>query len=358
MQPVLKEQIETPALLIDLDILERNIQIMAEFMKNKNAKLRPHFKTHKCPTIAHKQISKGAKGITCAKLGEAEILAAAGIKDILIANEIVEPSKVFRLAGIAHSDAKITVAVDNAENIADLSRAASIIGSTIYVLVEVDIGMRRCGVTTPNEVVHLVKKIINSEGLVFEGLQAYEGHLVYKTDFNERYHEVQEIADKLGEIRAVLTQNGVSVNEISGGGTGTYNITGNNTIWTEIQAGSYVFMDTVYNKLGLDFQDSLTILATVIHKHSGYAITDAGFKVCSVEQGQPQIKDYPDLRIEELNEEHGKIIDEKNELQYRQKIEYVPSHCCGTVNLYDKYYCVRNGLLETVWPVSARGKSQ
>ena len=158
-EAVTKDQIETPALLIDLDVLERNIQIMANYMKDKKAELRPHYKSYKCPTISHKQIHAGAKGITCAKAGEAETLIVAGIKDVLIANEIADPRKVYRIAGLAHShpESKITVAVDNAENIATLSKTAQRFGATIHVLIEVDVGMERCGINTPEEALLLAK---------------------------------------------------------------------------------------------------------------------------------------------------------------------------------------------------------
>ena len=354
---IAKEQCETPALLIDLDILERNIRVMADFMKDKRAKSRPHFKTHKCPAISHKQISAGAKGITCAKLGEAEVLVAAGIKDVLIANQVVEPGKIFRLAGIAHGDAKLTVAVDNIENITALSEAASKAGSTLYVLVEIDVGMKRCGVNTQQEALALASKIGESKGLVFEGIQAYEGHLQYIRDADARRQGVREMEKKVGGIKNFLEQHGIPVKEISGAGTGTYNITAENTIWTEIQAGSYIFLDNVYNKIALAFANSLTVLAAVIHKRPGYAVTDAGQKACSVDQGLPDIKGYPDLEIfRNLSEEHATIVDQKDELEFLQKIEYIPSHCCTTVNLHDSYYCVRNGLLESVWPISGRGK--
>ena len=359
MTPTTKEEMETPALLIDLDFLEYNIATMAKFINNKKAKLRPHFKTHKCPTISHKQINAGAKGITCAKLGEAETLVLAGIKDVLIANTIVQPSKIMRLASLAHGDAKISVAADNQQNISFLSEAATTVGSTIHVLVEVDIGMERCGVNTPEEVLLLARKILEASGLVFEGIQAYEGHLVYNTDIEARRQGVRKGADKLNKIKAFIENNGISANQVSGGGTGTYNITGNDMIWTEIQAGSYIFMDTIYERLGLDFKNALSILATVIHKRSGMAVTDAGLKVCSTEQGPPRIKKYPHLKFhDELSEEHGTIIDPRDELTYLKKIEYIPSHCCTTVNLHDHFYCMRNGYLESVWPISARGKSQ
>ena len=356
-----KDQIETPALLIDLNILEENIKIMADFMRNKKAALRPHYKSHKCPTIAHKQVNAGAKGITCAKLGEAETLVNAGIKDVLIANQIVNPEKIVRLVGLAHATgSKVTVAVDNSKNIQDLSLAASKIGAIIYVLIEVDVGMKRCGVNKIKEVFKLAKEIKGSKGLVFEGIQAYEGHLVYSEDINFKRNGVEKMVNKVSKIKKYLEEKGLSVNEISGGGIGTYFLTGDNTIWTEIQAGSYVFMDTVYKKsAGIKFKNSLTLLTTIIHKRPGVAIADAGLKSCSVEQGLPEIKDYSHLDIlGHLSEEHSIIEDKNNELDYLQKIELIPSHCCTTANLHDNYYCIRNGILEAIWPIQGRGKTK
>jgi len=350
-----KEQIETPALLVDLDALEFNIHKMADFYKEKNAKLRPHFKTHKSSAIAQMQIKAGAKGICCAKLGEAEILAAAGISDILIANQIVDPIKVCRLAALANNS-RISVCVDNTENIVDLSQAATAYGSTIYVLIELEVGMHRCGVATKEEALKLAKQICDSDGLVFEGFQAYTGQLCHNADQNARITGTTEAEAFVMDVKDHLERNGITVKEISGAGTGTYNIPGEHDLWTEIQAGSYVFMDTDYDRLDLGFKNSLSILTTVIHKRPGAAITDAGKKVCCQEEGSPVIKDYPGL-FAKLNEEHGNIADENDELKYLQKIEYIPSHCCTTINLHDNYYCIRSGLLEMVLPVSARGAS-
>jgi len=351
-----KDQLETPALLVDLDILEANIGKMAAFFKDKKAKLRPHFKTHKCSTIAQLQIEAGAKGICCAKLGEAEILAAAGIRDILIANQIVDSRKIFRLAALANNT-HITVCADNAENIAELSRAAEAYGSTVHVLVELEVGMRRCGVETKEEALKLAMHIRGSKGLIFEGFQAYAGHLSHNPDQNARVKGTAEAETIVMEAKKYLEENGVPVKEISGSGTGTYNIPGKYDIWTEIQAGSYVFMDTDYDMLGLGFGKSLTVLTTVIHKRDCSAITDAGTKVCCQEKGAPSLKEYPGLPVL-LNEEHGRIRDEMNELRYLQKLEYIPTHCCTTVNLHNNFYCVRKGLLEMIWPVSARGISR
>lgn len=358
MQVMMKEQIETPALLIDLDILDWNIRTMADYMKGKKAKLRPHFKTDKCPTISHLQIAAGAKGITCAKLSEAEVLATAGIQDILIANQVVDPVKVFRLACLAQGSSKITVVVDNPENIDSLAEAVVKVGSTIHVLVEVDVGMKRCGVNTPEEVLYLAKKIVGAKGLVFEGIQAYEGHLGHIPDADARRRGVGQMIAKVERIKRALEENGIPVNQISGGGTGTYNITGDNTLWTEIQAGSYLFMDTEYDELGLTFQNALSVLTMVIHKRPGVAITDAGLKVCSTDGGLPALKNCRGVTLQRLHEEHGLLTDEGDQLTCLQKIEYIPSHCCTTVNLHDRYYCIRNGLLKAIWPIAGRGKSQ
>lgn len=357
MYSVRKEDIETPALLIDLDALEWNITKMADFMKDKKAALRPHFKTAKCPAISHMELGAGAKGITCAKLSEAEVLAAAGIKDILIANQIVDPSKVYRLAALAGGSRKITVAVDNISNIDMLSEAAVSAGTEIHVLVEVNVGLNRCGVNSPEEVLMLAERIGNSSGLIFEGLQAYEGHLCFVPEREKRRAEILKIDSKLAMIKAELEKNGIPVAEISGGGTGTYDISGNNLSWTEIQAGSYTLMDRAYDKLELGFKNALSVLTTVIHKRPGTAVTDAGKKACSTDAGEPSVKNHAGIGVV-LNEEHGILADINNEFKYLQKIEYVPGHCCTTVNLHDRYYCVRNEIIECIWPVTGRGMSR
>ncbi len=360
-----REHIETPALIVDLDVLEDNIGIMSEFFKDKMAKLRPHFKTYKCPNISHMQLDSGAKGIACAKVGEAGVLFNAGIKDILVANQIVDPEKIYRLACMARGGAKITVAVDRAENIDSLSAVARKVGATLHLMIEIDVGMNRCGVNTEEEALDLVKRITTAAGLSFEGVQAYEGHLVYDTEQptkmtgSMKRQGFRKMEEKVGRIKSHLEKNGFRVKEVSGGGTGTYHITGDNTIWTEIQAGSYVFMDSIYSRSDLPFRNSLSILTTVVHKRPGMAITDAGMKVCSIDQGDPAVKGRPNLRIADgLSEEHGEVLDEQDELKYLQKIEYIPIHCCTTVNLHDHFYCVRKGMLEAVWPISGRGKSR
>ncbi len=354
MLPMTINEIETPALLIDLDALERNIQRMAGCMKGRGAVLRPHFKTHKCPTISHRQLDAGAAGITCAKLGEAEVLAAAGVKDILIANQIADPMKIYRLAGLARNGARITVLADNLENIAVLSRAALEFKTAVHVLVELDAGMKRCGVQTKEDAYALADRVNASEGLVFEGLQAYEGHLSHVADRLARYDGVKKMADMVLQVKSYLEARGIAVRQVSGGSTGTYDMTGDHTLWTEIQAGSYVFMDRAYEELELKFETALTLLVTVIHKRHGMAVTDAGLKVCPSDQGLPAVMGRVGLKVA-LHEEHGIISDEKDELGYLEKVRYIPGHCCTMVNAHDRYYGIRGERVEVVWPILGRG---
>ncbi len=350
------DAIETPALLIDLDALEHNIAVMAGYLRGKHARLRPHFKTHKCLEICRLQLAAGAVGIACAKLSEAEVLAAGGIPDILIANEVVDPAKIARLAGLARA-ATLRVCVDDAANVDELSAAASRQDSTIGVLVEVDVGMHRCGVVTAGEALALAERIARSPGLRFDGVQAYEGHIVASPDPHVRRSGVREMTGKIEGVRALIEGRGLDVRLVSGGGTGTFDLTGAGSTWNEIQAGSYVFMDTAYARLGLPFTPSLSVLATVLHTHPGRAVTDAGMKVCSTDHGQPAVKGHPECQVR-LNEEHGLVEDPGAVLARLQRIEYLPSHGCTTANLHDRYHCVRAGRLEAVWQVAGRGKSQ
>jgi len=355
MKPIRVADIETPALLLDLDLLEKNILKMADFVRSRGIDLRPHYKTIKCPVIAHLQIKAGAKGICCAKLGEAETLVHAGIDDVLIANQVVDPAKVMRLAALARGR-RLAVAVDHPDNVRDLSAAASVFGSTIHVLVEVDIGMGRCGVREAGEVIALARLIESAEGLVFSGIQAYEGHLMH--DSREKKLEgVREASRVLEGIINELRREGMEVGSVSGGGTGTYDLKGNGTVWTELQAGSYALMDTTYRDLGIEFDTALSVLATVIHKRPGMAVTDAGMKACSVDMGQPRIKGHEALEVA-LHEEHGVVRDPHDRLERNMKVEYIPGHCCTTVNQNDRYHCIRNGVLEDIWPVTARGRTR
>lgn len=358
-----KSELDTPALLIDLDVFEKNIQKMSDYFSTVNAELRPHLKTHKSPIIAQQQIAAGAIGITCAKLGEAETVVDTGIRDVLIANQIVGKQKIARLTNIAvNSD--IMVAVDNAQNVQDISDAATAEGVKIRILVEVNIGMDRCGVEPGKAAYDLAQQVIQCPNLIFEGLMGYEGHTVAKPDRTEREKTTRAAMQRLVETKDYLNRNGIEVSIMSGGGTGTFDITGSIPEITEIQAGSYVFMDSTYHNVegvGEKFGCALSVMATVVSRPTkNRIVVDTGLKVLAKEFGIPQPINLAGLEMIGLSEEHGKMhvtVDNVN-LQPGDRVEILPTHCCTTVNLHDRYFCIRNEIVESVWEISARGKSQ
>ena len=358
-----KTELDTPALLIDLDKMESNIQTMAAYFTTVNAMLRPHVKTHKTPMIAHKQIAAGAIGVTCAKLGEAEAVIHAGIRDVLIANQVVGSHKIARLINLARH-AEIMVAVDHPENVQAISEAAAAKGVTVRMLVEVNIGMDRCGVEPGKPAFALAQQIHQSPNLKFEGLMGYEGHTVARPDQNERETAAREAMQRLIDTKHYLEKHGVAVAIMSGGGTGTFNITGSMPEMTEIQAGSYVFMDATYRNVkgvGEQFDCSLSVLATVVsHPSPDRVIVDTGLKVLAKEFGIPQPIGITGAEMTGLSEEHGKmeLADTRAPLTPGDKLEILPTHCCTTVNLHDRYYGIRTGIVETVWNIAARGKAQ
>lgn len=358
-----KTELDTPALLIDLDKMEANIETMANYFSTVNADLRPHVKTHKTPIISHKQIAAGAIGVTCAKLGEAEAVIHAGIRDVLIANQIVGPHKIARLINLAkHSE--IMVAVDNSQNVQAISEAAAAKGATVRMLVEVNIGMNRCGVESGKPALELAEQIHRSPNLIFEGLMGYEGHTVAKPDRAERDTAAREAMQRLVDAKNFLEKHSVEVSIMSGGGTGTFNITGSIPEMTEVQAGSYVFMDSTYRNVqgsGDQFDCSLSVLATVVSRpNRSRMIVDTGLKVLAKEFGIPQPIGLAGVELTGLSEEHGtiQVSDENVSLKPGDKLEILPSHCCTTVNLHDRYYGIRNGIVESVWDIAARGKAQ
>jgi len=357
-----KDEIDTPALLIDLDIMEANIAKMAEFFKYVSAELRPHVKTHKTPIIAHKQIQAGAIGVTCAKLGEAEAMIHAGIEDVLIANQIVGTQKIARLVNLA-KHTNLMLAVDNPQNVDELSAVCEAKGATLRALVEVNTGMGRCGVEPGEPTLELARKVCNAKAVKFAGLMGYEGHTVITKKKAERERETKKSVDILVDMKKLLEGNGIPVDIVSGGGTGTYDITGSYPEMTEIQAGSYVLMDTEYAKVegvGNTFGCALTVLTTVISRPKpDRIITDAGMKVLTGEFGLPQPKNIDGLELVSLSEEHGGLVaDENVSLKVGDKFEILPTHGCTTINLHDNFYGIRDGKLECIWKIEARGKSQ
>ena len=351
--------IDTPALCLDIEAVEGNITRMADFARRAGVNLRPHAKTHKCPTLAHMQLAAGALGITCAKLSEAEVLAAAGIRDILIANQVIGAGKIARLVNLAaHSE--VVVAVDDADNVADLDAAARAKGIRLRVVIEVDIGMQRCGVAPGQPVLDLARQIAALAGLRFEGLMGYEGHTIFTPDPGERRAKTEPSVKLLVDSAHLLRRAGIPVNIVSSGGTGTHFITGEYPGVTELQVGSYITMDAEYREVvGIDFAYGLAVLATVVStRGENRAITDAGLKVITRDFGMPVVVDPPGWRVTALAEEHG-FLERGDGLPLKRgdKVSIVPNHGCTTVNLHDQYFVVRRGVLEAVWPIAARGKS-
>ena len=353
-----KLDLDTPALCLDIAVAQANIRRMADAVKGTPVRLRPHSKTHKCPTLAHMQLDAGAIGITCAKLGEAEVMGKAGVRDILIANQIVGDIKIARLVNLA-SYTEVMVAVDNWDNVNALNAAAQGAGVRLRTIIEVDVGMGRCGTMPGEETLVLAKHIVAQPALRFEGIMGYEGHLVMTADFKERKQKTEADLAKLTASADLLRKNGIPVAIVSSGGTGTYEITPQVPGITEIQCGSYITMDAQYHDfVGIQFGYALTVLATVIStRGSDHAVCDAGLKTLTRDFGMPVVKQPTGWVMSGLSEEHGSLkrVDGPP-LKMGDKIEIVPNHGCTTINLHDNYHVIRNNRLEAIWPIAGRGK--
>jgi D-serine deaminase-like pyridoxal phosphate-dependent protein len=354
-------ELDTPALLLDLDAFQYNLTKMAQFFANRPTSLRPHAKTHKCPQVALRQLKAGAIGITCAKLGEAEVMAQAGIQDILIANQVVGKLKIERLTDLA-ARCDLMVAVDDPANVAALSGACRAKGVSLRVLVEVNIGMNRCGVEPGAPALRLAQQVADAPNLRLAGLMGYEGHLVLIADPEERQARVLQALDPLQKTRDLLEENGLNVEIVSGGGTGTYDVSGAYPPMTEIEAGSYVFMDATYVKVRPEFKTSLTILSSVVSRPTPERIvTDAGLKTIASDHGLPIPIEIPGASIPRLSEEHGLMeLTDPGAVQLRpgDKVRLVPGHCCTNINLYDDLHVIQNDTLVDIWPIAARGRAQ
>jgi len=356
---MLLSQLSTPSLVCNADIMDKNMNTMSELLKGKKLRLRPHYKSNKCSVIAHRQIELGAVGITCAKLSEAEDLADSGIEDILIANQIVDEEKLLRVAQLAKK-CRLTVCIDNADNARALSAAAASQGSTVYCLVEYEIGMQRCGITDAGAYVEVAKLVSTLPGLVYQGIQAYAGHVSHMTSSAERAAYTKENGEKLRRLIGMLEKEGLAVETVSGGSTGTSVLKAEEGLYTELQAGSYFFMDSTYNKLDIPFKNSLFLLSTVVSKRPGLTILDCGVKSIGVDQDDPEIFRMDGTRVMakvEVNEEHMKLFDPSAELSMGEKVLIIPGHCCSTVNLHEKIYLFRGDKITDRLLITARGKS-
>lgn len=357
--PNSKEAIDTPALLLDVTAMEQNIADMARFADEAGVNLRPHCKTHKSPHIAARQLAAGAIGITCQKLGEAEVMVDAGIEGLLIANQIVGQLKIDRLVALRRRS-DLMVAVDALQNATDLSTAMQAAGLRLKVLIEVDVGMGRCGVQPGEPSLALAQALGRLPGLELAGLMGYEGHAVLLDDAEERRQKALAALQLLVDTADLLRSHGIPVPIVSSSGTGTYDVGGRFPGITEIQVGSYATMDGRYRQVGVPFQPALTVLTTVISTpQEGVAITDAGVKSLTVEFGWPQVVGMPNAEVAYLSEEHAKLVLSGGvQLKPGDRLELLPTHGCTTFNLHDTFYVMRGGIVEDVWPVAARGRSQ
>jgi D-serine deaminase-like pyridoxal phosphate-dependent protein len=358
------EAVDTPALLLDLDVFERNIARLAQAVAGTPVRLRPHSKSHKCPVIALRQVAGGAVGVCCQKVSEAEAMVFGGVPDVLVSNQIVGAPKIARLVSLARQ-ARVSVCADDPENVLALNGAAVAFGVRLPVLVEIDVGMNRCGVEPGEPALVLAKQVAVSTGLRFAGLQAYHGAAQHIRDYARRKEAIDAAGEKTRRTVELLRRHGLTCNVVSGAGTGTYRFEAGSGIWNELQAGSYVFMDADYMKNlkpdgtpGSEFEPSLFVYATVMSRPTkDRAVLDAGLKALSVDSGMPLVAGMADVEYLRASDEHGKLTlhDPARALPLGSKVRLVPGHCDPTVNLYDWYVCYRNGRVEALWPITARG---
>lgn len=360
--------IQTPCLVLDLDALERNIIKMGDFAKAHGMRHRVHGKMHKSVDVALLQEKLGGSvGVCCQKVSEAEVFARGGIKDVLVSNQVCAPQKIERLVQIPNLGARTICCVDDMNNVSDLSAAAAKHGTEIECIVEIDCGAGRCGVTTTPEVVALATAIDNAENLKFSGIQAYQGAMQHLDSYEERKGKTQIAIDMVADAVGALNDLGLECDIVGGGGTGSYYFESASNVYNELQCGSYAFMDADYGRI-LDeegkridkneWENALFILTSVMsHAKANKAIVDAGLKVQSVDSGLPFIYGRDDVEYVKCSDEHGVVADPNGALKINEKLKLVPGHCDPTCNIHDWYVGVRNGKVEVVWPVSARGKA-
>jgi D-serine deaminase-like pyridoxal phosphate-dependent protein len=349
-----RAELVTPALVLDIDAAQRNIDHMASELKSiGGATIRPHYKTHKSPDLARRQLAAGARGLSMATVWEAAILAAAGMDDLFVVNTVAHPAKLRALAGLAR-DHRILVAVDEVPNAEALSAAATAAGSTLGIMVEVDTGMDRCGVDSAADALALARRVADLPGLRFEGITGYEGHCSLTRDNDLRHERQREAMAFFTGVAALLEADGIGCPIRSAGGIATWNWTAAFPGMTEIQAGTYVVMDNFHGVMVPGFEHSLTIQATVISRQSGHVIVDAGSK--SVADPADVTIVGHDLPVFRFDEEHG-IFDATggSTLRVGDAVALVPGYSPSTVNWYDVYHVVQDDVVVDVWPIIPRG---
>jgi D-serine deaminase-like pyridoxal phosphate-dependent protein len=348
-------ELDTPQMLIDLDVVDANVSRMFAAGRGRRVNVRTHFKSLKCCSLARYVAAAGSGGFLCAKLNEAEALADAGITDILIANQVVGQIKLGRLAGLAKR-AEIGVCVDDADNVRSIGESAVRDGSTVGVLVEVNVGMNRCGVEPGESVVDLARLVARTPGVRFRGLQGYDGHLQMLPDSEERKRKSLEAAGKLVDSRRAVEAAGIAVEVVTGGGTGTWEFVASVPGVTEIQPGSFVIMDAAYHKVRPEFGCALSIRSAVVSRKPGQYVLDAGSKAISRDFGTPAIKGRPADTVTRMAEEHTIVESSDSGVRVGDCFEVFPAHCCATMNLHRECVAVRKGVVQAVWPIECSGR--
>jgi D-serine deaminase-like pyridoxal phosphate-dependent protein len=357
-------ELPTPCLVVDLDCFESNLEKMSRYTRECGVALRPHAKTHKCPNIARRQLERGAVGICVATIAEAEVMLRGGIRGLLITGEMVGEPKLSRLIRAVTEAPETMVVVDDIRNVDELQRAAELAGIRIGVLIDLDIGQNRTGIEPGQPALRLAERIGNAKSLELRGICAYAGHVAHVAGFEERRASSRRALTRAVETRDLLTKNGHQVQILTGASTGTYNIDPEIPGLTELQSGSYVFMDVEYRRIGAksgdvydDFAPSLCVLATVIHRSGQKAIVDAGLKAFSTDRPfGPELLGITGVRYEFAGDEHGRLVieDPSRDIRLGEKLRFIIPHCDPTVNLYDRFFCVRGEVVEGEWPIMER----
>jgi D-serine deaminase-like pyridoxal phosphate-dependent protein len=356
------DEIDTPALCLDLDLMEANMRAVAEACKKHGMDWRPHSKCHKSPEIARKLIEAGAIGVTCAKLGEAEVMAAGGVTDLLIANYVVGPLKIARLVELRRIADPI-VCVDHVDQLAPLNDAMQQSGQRLRVLIEVDIGMQRAGVAPGEPTLELARQVAQQPGLELAGVMGYEGHLLTLENGEEKRRRIHAALDIVGEMKEMLEANDIPCGIVSCGGTGSYIYTVEHPAVTELQAGGAVFMDAFYRHLCHvpDLQYAMSVIVTVVSRPApDRAIIDAGRKTLNIEQTRPRIVSHEGVEVDRLSAEHGllRLAPEARDLRIGERLTVIPGYSDLTAVLHDEFFGIRDGRLEVIWPLTGRGRLQ
>ena len=353
--------VDTPALILDLDAFERNLQRMMTALRGHDVRLRAHAKSHKCPEIALRQIALGAVGICCQKVSEAAVFVDAGIQDVLVTNQVIGATKLRHLMALTRA-ARIGVLVDDAEQVQALAAAAQAQGAALDVYVEVNVGANRCGVAPGEDAAHLARQIVACAPLRFAGLQCYQGPAQHLRAPQERAAAIGLAVEAARMTRHAIQACGIKVERITGAGTGSFVHERDSGVFNEIQAGSYIFMDRDYgdNQPGagdIAFEQALFVRTTVMSRTTPLrAVVDAGLKASSVDSGMPGVWQRDDVRYVKAADEHGELsTDSAAALSLGDQLMLVPGHCDPSVNLYDDLVCVRGDRVEALWPIAARG---